>query len=66
MDVNLQTDMIFATKSIAAEIVEYADKPKVDLIIVGTRVRSGLKRMLLGSVASEVVKYADCPVLIVK
>ena len=66
MDVNLQTDMIVATKSIATEIVEYADKLKVDLIIVGTRGRSGLKRMLLGSVASEVVKYADCPVLIVK
>ena len=66
MDVNLQTDMIVATKSIAAEIVEYADKLKVDLIIVGTTGRSGLKRMLLGSVASEVVKYADCPVLIVK
>ena len=66
MDVNLQTDMIVATKSITAEIVEYADKLKVDLIIVGTRGRSGLKRMLLGSVASEVVKYADCPVLLVK
>ena len=38
----------------------------VDLIIVGTRGRSGLKRMLLGSVASEVVKHAGCPVLIIK
>ena len=66
MDVNLQTDIIVATESIAAEIVEYADKLKVDLIIVGTRGRSGLKRMLLGSVASEVLKYAGCPVLIIK
>jgi nucleotide-binding universal stress UspA family protein len=66
MDVNLQTDIIVATRSIATEIVDYADKFNVDLIIVGTRGRSGLKRMLLGSVASEVVKYADCPVLIVK
>lgn len=66
MDVNLQTDIIVATRSIATEIVDYADKLNADLIIVGTRGRSGLKKMLLGSVASEVVKYADCPVLIVK
>lgn len=66
MDVNLQTDVVVATRSVASEIVDYADKLDVDLIIVGTRGRSGLKRMLLGSVASEVVKYADCPILIVK
>ena len=54
MDVNLQTDIIVATRSVATEIVDYADKLNVDLIIVGTRGRGGLKRMLLGSVASEV------------
>ncbi|HZI69830.1 MAG TPA: universal stress protein [Nitrososphaeraceae archaeon] len=65
-DVNIQTDIIVATKSVSSEIVDYADKFNVDLIIVGTRGRSGLKRILLGSVASEVVKYADCAVLITK
>jgi nucleotide-binding universal stress UspA family protein len=65
-DVNIQTDIIVATKSVSSEIVDYADKINVDLIIVVTRGRSGLKRILLGSVASEVVKYADCPVLIIK
>ena len=65
-DVNIQTDIIVATKSVSSEIVDYADKFNVDLIIVGTRGRSGLKRILLGSVASEVVKYANCPVLIIK
>jgi nucleotide-binding universal stress UspA family protein len=65
-DVNIQTDIIVATKSVSSEIVDYADKFNVDLIIVGTRGRSGFKRMLLGSVASEVVKYAGCPVLIIK
>jgi nucleotide-binding universal stress UspA family protein len=65
-DVNIQTDIIVATKSVSSEVVDYADKFNVDLIIVGTRGRSGLKRILLGSVASEVVKYADCPVLIIK
>jgi nucleotide-binding universal stress UspA family protein len=65
-DVNIQTDIIVATKSVSSEIADYADKFNVDLIIVGTRGRSGFKRMLLGSVASEVVKYAGCPVLIIK
>jgi len=43
-----------------------AEKEKVDLIVVGTRGRSGFKKLLLGSVASGVVNYAHCPVLIVK
>ena len=59
-DVNIQTDIIVPAKSVSSEIIDYADKFNVDLIIVGTRGRSGLKRILLGSVASEVVKYADC------
>jgi nucleotide-binding universal stress UspA family protein len=66
LDVNIQTDIIVATNSVSSEIVDYADKFNVDLIIVGTRGRSGLKRMLLGSIASELVKYAGCPVLIIK
>jgi nucleotide-binding universal stress UspA family protein len=39
------------------------EKENIDLIIVGTRGRSGFKKLLLGSVASEVVKYAHCPVM---
>jgi nucleotide-binding universal stress UspA family protein len=66
MDVNLQTDIIITTRSVASEIVDYANKLDADLIIAGTRGRSGLKRILLGSVASEILRYADCPVLIVK
>ena len=52
--------------SIEAAIVEYAESHGVDLIIIGTRGRSGLKKMLLGSVASGVVTYATCPVMVVK
>jgi nucleotide-binding universal stress UspA family protein len=54
------------TNSIASTIVEFAENEKVDLIVVGTRGASGVKRMLLGSVASGVVTYAHCPVLVVK
>jgi nucleotide-binding universal stress UspA family protein len=37
-----------------------------NLIVVGTKGRSGVKRLLLGSVTSGVVTYAHCPVLVVR
>ena len=43
-------------------IVTYAEENDIDLIVVGTRGRSGLKKVLLGSVASGVVTYSHCPV----
>jgi nucleotide-binding universal stress UspA family protein len=47
-------------------IVNYAETESVDLIVMGTRGRSGLKRTLLGSVASGVLSYSRCPVMIVR
>lgn len=51
---------------IGGVIVNYAEKEKVNLIVIGTRGRSGIKKLLIGSVASDVLHYAHCPVLIVK
>jgi len=51
---------------IGGAIVKYAENEKVDLIVVGTRGRSSLKRMLIGSVAYDILHYAHCPVMIVK
>lgn len=51
---------------IGGAIVKYAENEKVDLIVVGTRGRSSLRRMLIGSVASDILHYAHCPVMIVK
>jgi len=47
-------------------MLDYAEKHNINLIVVGTRGRSGIKKMLLGSTASELVTYAACPVLVVK
>ncbi len=47
------------------EIVRYAKKTGIDLIVIGTHGRTGIKHMLLGSVAEKVVRKAPCPVLTV-
>jgi len=46
-------------------IVEEAKKKNVDLIVMGTRGMTGLKRVFLGSVAQKVIGYAPCPVMVV-
>jgi nucleotide-binding universal stress UspA family protein len=46
-------------------ILEEARQREVDLIVMGTQGRSGLKRVLLGSVAQSVIGNAPCPVLVV-
>lgn len=49
-----------------ATIVSLARMLSADLIIMGTNGRSGLTRMLLGSVAEYVLRHAPCPVLTIK
>ena len=57
---------IIASDRIANAIIGYAKDKHIELIIIGTRNRSKLKSILLGSVATDVVKYARSPVLTVK
>lgn len=47
----------------AEEILSLAEIEKADMIVMGTRGRKGLDRILFGSVAEKVVKSAICPVL---
>lgn len=65
-EVTVKSDVLIKYTSIVKEIVEYAEKHKIDLIVTGSRGMTGFKKMLLGSVASGVVTYANCPVLVVK
>jgi nucleotide-binding universal stress UspA family protein len=48
------------------EIIRYARENEIDLIVISTHGRSGLKHALFGSVAEKVVRKAPCPVLVVK
>ena len=50
----------------SVEIVRAAREYEIDLIVVGTHGRTGLKHVLLGSVAENVVRQAPCPVLTVR
>lgn len=50
----------------APAILDYADDQDIDLIVMGTHGRRGMRRMVLGSVSEEVVRYAACPVLTVR
>jgi nucleotide-binding universal stress UspA family protein len=58
--------MIPRTEGSVKPILKYAEDKEIDLIVVGTRSRTDIKKMLLGSIASRVVTYAHCPVIVVK
>jgi nucleotide-binding universal stress UspA family protein len=47
-------------------ILDAAAERRVDLIVLATHGRTGIKRLLIGNVAEKVVRHAPCPVLIVK
>ena len=49
----------------ADQIVNLSKKEKVDMIVLGTHGRSGLKRLMLGSVTDRVLRENTCPVLVV-
>jgi len=47
-------------------VLEYAVANDVDLVVMGTHCRTGLDRVLLGSVAERVVRRSPVPVLVVR
>ncbi len=50
----------------ATEIVRLAEEQGADMIVMGTHGRTGLSRLLMGSVAEAVVRRANCPVMTYK
>ena len=65
-NIKVSTKVILTGLAVYGEIIQYADQNNIDLIVIGSRGRSGIKKLLLGSTASGVVTYADCPVLVTK
>lgn len=63
----LRAQVVFVEHGGPAEIIaEYAERHRIDLVVVGTHGRRGVARAILGSVAEKVVRIAPCPVLIVR
>ena len=50
----------------AGQILRTAEEVGCDLIVMGTHGRTGLRRVLMGSVTEEVMRHARCPVLAAK
>jgi nucleotide-binding universal stress UspA family protein len=48
------------------KILDATENHRIDLIVLATHGRTGIKRLIIGNVAEKVVRYAPCPVLTVK
>ena len=62
----LNAEAILAKGEPHDQIVQFAKSKGVNMIIMGTYGRRGMKRILIGSVTERVIEYAPCPVLVVR
>ena len=63
---DLPVETVFLEGRPFVEIIRYARDKDVQLIVIATHGRTGLKHALFGSVAEKVVRKAPCPVLVVR
>ena len=66
MNVQIKTEVVFTVISIVEGILTHAEKENIDLIIIGSKGKSGWKKLIVGSIASGISTYAHCPILIVR
>jgi len=57
---------IIKSTSVVKDIVSFSKSRKIDLIVMGSHGRTGIDKLILGSIANGVTQKASCPVLIVK
>ncbi|MFC4736179.1 universal stress protein [Bacillus daqingensis] len=58
--------VIMERENVASSIIDYTKESGADILVIGSRGRSSLQTMVLGSVSHKVMKYVEVPVLIVK
>ena len=63
---NIPVRHVFLDGDPAEEIVRYAEDAGVDVVVLGTHGRTGVERIMMGSVAEKVMRDAPCSVLVVK
>ena len=62
----IKVGSVFFAGHIAEQIVDYAEEQKIDLIVMATHGRSGIRRWILGSVAAKVVSASEQPMLLIR
>ena len=63
---NIPSEAFVVQGNIAEQIIEFSNKEEADLIVMGSHGKTGLKRLLLGSVTEKVINFGNKPVLVVK
>lgn len=63
---NIDIESIILEGKPANEIIDFAEKSDVDLIVMGTHGKTGIQRFLIGSVSENVVRHSKIPVLVAK
>ena len=63
---NVKVESVILEGNPAEEIIDFAEKNDIDLIVMGTHGMTGIPRFLLGSVAENVVRHAKKAVLVVR
>lgn len=61
----LNTKAVLASGILEDELLKAINENQIDLIVVGTHGRTGIRRLMLGSVAEQICRIATCPVLTV-
>ena len=62
----LTVDIMLDSGAPFRQIVDVAKDRQVDLIVMGTHGRTGMRHLLIGSVAERVVRLAPCPVMVTR
>jgi nucleotide-binding universal stress UspA family protein len=65
-DANIKVESVILEGNPAEEIVDFAEKNDIDLIVIGTQGRTGVQRFLIGSVAENVIRQSNIKVLVVR
>ncbi|MDW3605154.1 MAG: universal stress protein [Nitrososphaeraceae archaeon] len=65
-NIKFLTRVILTGVAVYGEILQYAEQNSINLIVIGTKGKSGFKKLLLGSIASDIVTYSDCTISVTK
>jgi nucleotide-binding universal stress UspA family protein len=64
--IGVKSEVIITSTSVSKAIIEYAERNKISIIVIGAKSKSALKKALLGSTTSQLLINSNIPTLIVK